>query len=151
MLQELIKLKQIEPLDKAVTDIVGDGTVPLAFCLQAVLLQNNWVVNGSTYEYNYTNAAINEHSIAQVIPNNDDMNISRAAILLPANSSYNGGLRIYAMNAPSGDIRVSINIFGDGVEPSEPVQPSGSRNVDGGNASSVYLPTQIINGGNANG
>lgn len=31
------------------------------------------------------------------------------------------------------------------------IQPSGSRNVDGGNAASVYLPTQIINGGNANG
>ena len=27
----------------------------------------------------------------------------------------------------------------------------GSRNVDGGSAASVYLPTQVINGGNANG
>ena len=149
--QELIKLKQIEPLDKAVSEIVGDGTIPLAFCLQATLLRANWVSNGDIWEYNYINSAINEHSIAQVIPHNDNLNISKASVLLPANSSYNGGLRIYAMNPASGDINVNINVFGDGVEPSEPVQPSDSRNVDGGNANSVYLPTQIINGGKANG
>ena len=138
-------------IQDAVTDIVGDGTIPLAFCLQATLLRTNWAASGDVWEYNYTNSAINEHSVAQVIPHNDYLNISRAAILLPANSSYNGGLKIYAANQANGDINVNINVFGDGVEPSEPVQPSGSRNIDGGSANSVYLPSQVINGGNANG
>lgn len=136
-------------IQDAVAEIVGDGTVPLAFSLRAILLRNNWVQAGSVWEYNYTNNAINEHSIAQVIPDNSDANVSRAAILLPANESYNGGLKIYAANQANGDINVTINIFGDGVEPETP--PSGSRNVDGGSAASVYLPTQVINGGNANG
>lgn len=149
--QELIKLKQIEDIGKTVTEIVGDGTVPLAFSLRAVLLRDNWVQANNAWEYNYINSAINEHSIAQVIPDNSDANVSRATILLPANESYNGGLKIYAANQANGDINVTINIFGDGVEPSEPTQPSGSRNIDGGNAASVYLPTQVINGGNANG
>ena len=149
--QELIKLKQIEDIGKTVTEIVGDGTVPLAFSLRAVLLRNKWVKANNAWEYNYINSAINEHSIAQVIPDNSDANVSRATILLPANESYNGGLKIYAANQANGDINVTINIFGDGVEPSEPTQPSGSRNIDGGSANSVYLPSQVINGGNANG
>ena len=153
--QELIKLKQIEPINSSVADIVteiiGDGTVPLAFSLDAILLRTNWVQVGDIWEYDYINNAINEHSIAQVIPDNNDVNISKATVLLPANESYNGGLKIYAANQANGDINVTINIFGDGVEPSAPTQPSGSRNIDGGNAASVYLSTQIINGGDANG
>ena len=31
------------------------------------------------------------------------------------------------------------------------IQGSGSKNMDGGNAASVYLPSQIVDGGNANG
>lgn len=119
---ELIKLKQIEPLDKAVTDIVGDGTVPLAFRLEVLLLATNWVQNGTIYEYDYTNNSINEHSIAQVIPHNDYLNIARIATLLPANLSYNGGLFIYSLNPPSGDIMVTMNVFGDGVEQQPPVE-----------------------------
>lgn len=119
---ELIKVKQIEPLDEAVANIIGDGTIPLAFCLQTTLLATGWVADGSIYKYDYTNNAINVHSIAQVIPHNDYVTVSRAAVLLPANSSYNGGLNIYATHIPSGDIGVNINIFGDGVEPQPPAE-----------------------------
>lgn len=122
MLQELIKLKQIEPLDKAVSEIVGDGTLPLAFTLNAILLSTGWIQVGSVWEYTYINSAINEHSIAHVIPVNADLEVTRSAILLPANSSYNGGVKIYALNKAADDIHVVINVFGDGVEPAPPIE-----------------------------
>lgn len=48
------------------------------------------------------------------------------------------------------DGRPSLLPSGDTIKP-EAMPPSSGKNIDGGSASSVYLPAQSVDGGDVNG
>ena len=55
---------------------------------------------------------------------------------------------IYPNGDTSGHVLTNV---GDGIAAWEPNAALGNRNVDGGNAASKYLPSQVIDGGGASG
>ena len=74
------------------------------------LSSGSWTLVAGLYEYDYANANITVNSIVDVIPANADISIVKAAEVLPLTESSAGSVKIYATNAPTGDIGVIINI-----------------------------------------
>jgi len=74
------------------------------------LTYTSWSLVGSYYEYDLSNANITANSIVDVIPDNDDVSIVIAAEMLPRTDSSSGSVKLYAVNAPTADIGVTINI-----------------------------------------
>ena len=76
------------------------------------LLDTGWSLDSSSglYEYDLSNANITANSIVEVIPDNADIDIVRAADILPRTDSSAGVVTIYATNEPTDDIGVTINI-----------------------------------------
>jgi hypothetical protein len=74
------------------------------------LLVGSWSLVSGLYEYTYSNALITENSIVEFIPDNEFMTIVKAAEILPRTDSATGSVKVYASNAPTGDIGVTINI-----------------------------------------
>lgn len=70
----------------------------------------NWALVGTLYEYDLANANITANSIVEVIPANASIATVKAAEVLPETDSSAGSVKLYAANAPSGDISVTINI-----------------------------------------
>jgi hypothetical protein len=97
--------------DYTVTD-GADGT-PGAQPLQITgltLVAASWSLVSGLYEYNLANENITANSIVEVIPSNASIAIVKAAEVLPETDSSAGSVKMYATNAPSGDISVTINI-----------------------------------------
>lgn len=70
----------------------------------------NWSLVSGLYEYNLSNTNITANSIVEVIPANASIAIVKAAEVLPETDSSAGSVKLYATNAPTGDISVTINI-----------------------------------------
>ena len=75
------------------------------------LVAGSWSLVSGLYEYDLANANIASTSIVEVIPDNADIAVVQAAEVLPRTDSGAGTVKLYATNAPSGDIGVTINIY----------------------------------------
>ena len=71
----------------------------------------SWSLVSGLWQYVYSNAAITATSIVDVIPANASIAIVKAADVLPATSSASGTVTLYATNAPSSTISVTVNIY----------------------------------------
>lgn len=76
-----------------------------------VLAAVSWGMVGGLFEYNLSNANITADTIVDVIPDNADMAIVKAADVFPRTDSTLGWAKFYCANLPSGDITVTLNIF----------------------------------------
>jgi hypothetical protein len=74
------------------------------------LTQSSWTSGSTFYEYELTNANITADSIVEVIPANADYAVVQAAQILPSVVSASGKITIYAVNQPTANIGVTINI-----------------------------------------
>lgn len=74
------------------------------------LITANWSLVAGLYEYTLSDVNITANSIVEVIPANTSIAIIKAAEILPETDSSAGSVKLYATNAPSGDISVTINI-----------------------------------------
>jgi len=72
---------------------------------------DNWTLVSGLYEYDLSNANITANSIVEVIPENADIAIVKAAEILPGTDSSSGSVKIYSTNEPTADIGVTINIW----------------------------------------
>ena len=77
-----------------------------------VLLSANWSLVSGLYEYNLSNTNIKSTSIVDVIPDNADIAIVKAAQILPKTVSSTGAVKLYSTNAPASNIGITINIIG---------------------------------------
>jgi hypothetical protein len=75
------------------------------------LLSASWAFISGLYEYDLTHASILATSIVDVIPDNADIDTVIAAQFLPKTVSSEGSVKLYAKNAPTGNIGVTINIY----------------------------------------
>jgi hypothetical protein len=75
------------------------------------LVQGSWSLVSGLYEYDLSNANITASSIVDVIPDNADIDIVKDAEVLPRTESGSGTVKLFAVNAPTGDIGVTINIW----------------------------------------
>lgn len=74
------------------------------------LITANWSLVAGLYEYTLADVNITDNSIVEVIPANASIAIIKAAEVLPETDSSAGSVKLYATNAPTGDISVTINI-----------------------------------------
>lgn len=86
----------------------GPGTIQVT---SLTMSQASWTYSAPFWNYTITNASILSDTYVQVIPNNANYAIVFAAFLLPANLSSVGQVIVYALNQPTGDIGVTINII----------------------------------------
>ena len=75
------------------------------------ITSQSWGLDGSIYSSSLSNANILANSLVEVIPSNSDYSIVLAAQLLPQNSGSSGQVTVFAVNEPTDDINVTINIF----------------------------------------
>jgi hypothetical protein len=95
------------------TDLVisGGGGLTLTQVTSQTLVTANWALVTGYYEYNLANAGITATSVVDAIPNNASISIIKNAEILPKTLSGAGTVKFYAVNLPTGDIIVTINIF----------------------------------------
>jgi len=74
------------------------------------LSSGSWSLVSGLYEYDLSNANITANSIVDVIPDNADIAIVKAAEILPRTDSSSGSVKIYATNTPTDDIGITIII-----------------------------------------
>ena len=86
----------------------GPGTIQVT---SLTMSQASWTYSAPFWNYTITSASILSDTYVQVIPNNIDYSIVFAAFILPANLSSVGQVIVYALNQPTGDIGVTINII----------------------------------------
>jgi hypothetical protein len=75
------------------------------------VLQASWSLVSGLYEYDISDSNILSTSIVDVIPANADYATVVAAQVLPENVSSSGQVKIFAVNQPTTDFDVTINIF----------------------------------------
>ena len=75
------------------------------------LSQVSWSLVSGLYEYDLSDANITANTVVDVIPDNADVAIVKAAEILPRTDSSAGSVKIYATNEPTDDIGVTINIL----------------------------------------
>ena len=88
-----------------------NGIVDVIQVTPITLTTGGWSLVSGLYEYEYSNAAIFDTSIVDVIPTNASISIVKVAEVLPATESFFGSVKIYATNAPTADIIVTFNIY----------------------------------------
>lgn len=74
------------------------------------LASGSWSLVSGLYEYDYSNAAITADSIVEVIPDNEYIAVVKAAEILPKTVSSAGSVKLYATNAPTNNIGVTMNL-----------------------------------------
>jgi hypothetical protein len=75
------------------------------------LTSGSWSLVSGLYEYDLSNSNILATSIVDVIPDNANISIVQVAQVLPKTVSSAGSVKLYAVNAPTGNIGVTINIY----------------------------------------
>lgn len=75
------------------------------------IASGSWALSSGLYEASYSNVAITASNYVDVIPENSTIDIVKAAELLPKTVSSAGIVKLYAKNAPTGDITLTINIY----------------------------------------
>jgi hypothetical protein len=73
--------------------------------------QASWTLDSGLYESDISNANITSNTVVDVIPDNAYYTTVLAAQLLPANVSSAGAVKIFAVNEPTDDIDVTLNLF----------------------------------------
>lgn len=73
--------------------------------------QTGWTFDSGLWYYDITDSNILSDSIVDIIPSNADYPIVAAAQLLPESVSSTGEVRIFAVNEPTDDFSVTLNIF----------------------------------------
>jgi hypothetical protein len=71
----------------------------------------SWGLTGSIYSSSISNVNITANTVVDVIPNNANYTIVLAAQLLPQNISSAGEVTVFAVNEPTDDINVTLNLF----------------------------------------
>lgn len=74
------------------------------------LLSTGWTLVGDFYEYDFAKDEITAESIVEVIPDNADIQTVIDAVILPGTDSSAGSVKIYAINEPTADIGITINL-----------------------------------------
>ena len=72
------------------------------------LVAANWALFSGLYEYDLADANITAAMVVDVIPENADITIVKAAEILPKTVSSAGSVKLYATNAPTGNVGVTI-------------------------------------------
>ena len=75
------------------------------------LLNTGWSLISGLYQYTYSNVNITSLSIVDIIPDNESINVVIEARILPKTVSASGYVICYAVNQPTDDIGVTINII----------------------------------------
>lgn len=75
------------------------------------LVAASWTTGATYWQYELSHASILSTSIVDIIPDNADNAVVSAAQILPATISAEGKVTIYAVNIPTGNIGVTINII----------------------------------------
>ena len=88
-----------------------NGLVDVVQVTPVTLTSGSWSLVSGLYESSYSNANILDTSIVDVIPQNASISIVKTAEILPATQSFFGSVKIYATNAPTGNIIVTFNIY----------------------------------------
>lgn len=88
-----------------------DGLVDVVQVTPVTITTGGWTLVSGLYQYTYSNANILSTSIVDVIPTNASISIVKAADFMPATLSASGTVTIYATNAPTANVIVTINIF----------------------------------------
>ena len=74
------------------------------------LTSASWALVSGLYEYNLANASITVNSMVDIIPDNASIDIVKAAGILPKTLSSAGSVKMYATNAPTANIGITIII-----------------------------------------
>lgn len=97
---------------RSASEVLGDiGAMPRATQITSIsLASGSWSLVAGLYEYYYANAAITADTIVDVIPDNADIAVVKAAEILPKTVSSAGSVKLYSTNAPTGNIGVTMNL-----------------------------------------
>lgn len=109
--------------DAAVISTTANATAALASANSAaeyaravqvtgVLDKDNWTLVSGLYEYDLADTNISVNSVVDIVPDNGDIAVVRAALILPKTVSSAGSVKVYATNEPTDDIGVSLVIWG---------------------------------------
>lgn len=91
-----------------ITDL--QNAIPIQLTPQ-VLIEPSWVLEAPYYKYTFASPHIQENSVVSITPSNDSAFVANAAGIMPQVTVTDGSCIIYAVNAPTGNITVSITIF----------------------------------------
>jgi len=83
------------------------GAIPLQIT-GLTLVAANWTLVSGLYEYDLANANITATHVVDVIPENADIAVVKAAEILPKTVSSAGSVKLYATTAPTANIGVTI-------------------------------------------
>lgn len=75
------------------------------------LTTGGWTLVSGLYEQSLSDAAITAASVVDVIPDNANAAIVKAAEFMARTDSSSGSVKVYCTNLPSGNIGVTLNIF----------------------------------------
>ena len=75
------------------------------------ITSQSWGGASSLYSSSLSNSNILANSSVEVIPSNTDYSVVLAAQFLPENSGSSGKVTVFAVNQPTDDVGVTINIF----------------------------------------
>lgn len=70
-----------------------------------------WTLVSGLYEQDVSDASITAASVVDVIPDNANAAIVKAAEFMARTDSSAGSVKVYCTNLPSGNIGVTLNIF----------------------------------------
>lgn len=101
----------MDSLERIPKGQLQSGLVDVVQVTPITLTTGGWSLVSGLYEYEYTNSAIFDTSIVDVIPTNASISIVKDAEVLPATESFFGSVKIFATNAPTADITVTFNIY----------------------------------------
>lgn len=99
--------------DSLVTDGSGEVSFVNTSTIQVTGITVNvgqWALSGPIYAATISDGNITSDSIVDVIPSNDDYAVVNAAQLLPETISQASGVKIFAVNLPTGSIDFTLNI-----------------------------------------
>jgi hypothetical protein len=96
----------------ASNNISASGTIFGTFQqITGITVTSQSWASGSIYSSSISNANITSNTVVDVIPDNADYTIVLAAQLLPQNVSSTNEVIIFAVNEPTDDINVTLNLF----------------------------------------
>jgi len=98
-------------LEKITKGQLQSGIVDAIQISGVTLYSTSWNLVGGYYTYVYNNTDIDSSSIVEVIPDKSSMTVVRDAQITPDTLSSTGTATFYAINAPTANITVTVNIY----------------------------------------
>lgn len=103
--------EQIEDYISDTTQTALNTKIGVMQVTPVTLTSGGWTLVSGLYQYTYSNANILSTSIVDIIPANASISVVKTADILPSTSSASGSVTIYATNAPTANITVTVNIY----------------------------------------